>query len=180
MSRKPKIYHQAEKSYHCGACVTATVLDWFGEEPDPILKLYKDLRGEENSSETEGLYKSSLQSYFLRKDWICLSNTSGGPAELHHDKSRLASHHEKPHQRIATWRIINQMLKDGYLCILEYRTAAGTYHFAVVYDAFLRRNIHWLKIACSGQGYMEVQVESFFDNTGTSHLFIKPCNNEYR
>lgn len=125
------------------------------------------------------MYASTIQSYFLRKDWVCLVNNSGGPYELDEDGCSQ-SHHEHTHQRLATWRIIRQMLQDGYLCILEYRSNGGNNHFAVVYDAFIKRNIYWLRIACSSSGYMEVQVEDFFKKTGTTQVFIKPQTNEYR
>jgi hypothetical protein len=115
------------------------------------------------------MYASTLQSYFLRKDWICLVNSSGGPAELD-EKGHTSTHHEFAHQRIATWRVIKQMLHDDYLCILEYYTNAGSNHFAVVYDAFIRRNIYWLRI----------QSEDFFKKTGTTQVFVKPHSNEYR
>lgn len=180
--KKPKIYHQPEKSFHCGACATATVLHWFGEEPDPILSLYKQLRAEGHryNGDGEGLYSTQLQSYFMRMDWVAIVNRSGGPFENIEGKDYPDSNHHFVHQKLATWRIIHQMLQDGFLCVLEYDTAASTKHFAVVYDAFVRRNIYWLKVACSSQGYMEVQVESFLTKTGTSQLFLKPHNNEYR
>lgn len=178
--KKPKIFHQPEKSYHCGACASASVLHWFGEEPDPVLTLYKDLRNEERmTGDNGGLYSTSIQNYFLRKDWVAIVSHTGGPAEYYED-GRRKSYHSETHQCIATWRVINQMLLDGYLCILEYKTNAGTNHFAVVYDAFIRRNIYWLRLACSAQGYMELQAEDFLKGTGTSQLFIKPHNNEYR
>lgn len=181
MTKKPKIFHQPEKSSHCGACASASILDWFGEEPESIPILFAQLRGEGRTYEgmTPGLWASHIQSYFLRKDWVCLINRSGGPVEKDLKGEDVHSHSQK-HQQIATWRIIHQMLKDGYMCILEYSTASQTNHFAVVYDAFIKRNMYNLRLACSSQGYLEYPAEYILNETGTSQLFIKPHNNEYK
>src|ERR1700722_16766908 len=101
--KKPKIYQQNECSYLCGACSTATVLHSFGEEPDSISSLYNQLRDCGYMYQSTGLYSSNLQNYFLRKDWICLVNRSGGPWEASPDNKNGNQSHGVKHQRIATW-----------------------------------------------------------------------------
>lgn len=155
-------------------------MSYFGQEPDPIPTLYKALMAEGGPKSSDGLYDHCLTSYLQRRDWVAIAATSGTPVEYDNEDGRQLPGHARDHQRIATWRNIKRMLQDGYLCILSYKTTAATYHFAVVYDAFIRKNMHWLRVACSSQGYMEVQAIQFLDRTGTQQIYVKPDDLELR
>lgn len=182
--KRPKIYLQGEKSFQCGACVVASVLDYFGVEPDHINTLYQQLRGEYKHSgdHDNGLFQASLQSWFLRRDWVCIDSNLQGPYEYKEDgKDYYAADNTFKNQRVATWRCIKRMLLDGYLCLLAFNTNYNTGHYAIVYDAFVKKSLHWLRIACSQQGYMEVQALDFLKpGTVQDFLFVKPDNLELR
>lgn len=183
--KKPRIYLQGEKSFQCGACVVASVLNYFGEEPPSINELYTTIRNEYTYSgnRDNGLITSAVQSYFLRRDWIAIDANLRGPYEYadDSDSKTYAADLTFNNQKVATWRNIKRMLQDGYLCCMAFNTNYNTGHFAIVYDAFVRKNLHWLRIACSQQGYMEVQALDFLKKGAIQDfLFVKPDNLELR
>lgn len=154
---------QLEGTSWCGAITAAMVLDHFRipYELARVKARIAEFEGQKVENFDGTRSDRTVASYLAEQGLLVLFVRMGypwfkAPGEDHYYES-----HTPRENRIATWYRVYDLMKSGYVAVVNSHRDAGRHHYVCIDDAFIRAGEHWFSIVCPIRGAYEEQAERF-------------------
>ncbi len=153
---------QLEGSNVCGPVTAAMILDHFGVpwDLDRLILRAAEMMG--TSAELpRGTNDPVLASLLTEGGLLAFESSLGHPMSKQDDGRYFTRAHAPRENRLATWYVVHQMLKTGWIAAAGIERDAGKLHWVAVDDAFIRAQERWFSVVCPIRGAYEEHAERF-------------------